>query len=88
MLIFVMFIVYMLRMENGSLYTGQTKDLEKRLETHRKGKGAKYVRAFGEFVLVYKEACIDRSAAMKREAEIKKMGKLKKELLVKDSVIS
>lgn len=63
--------LYMLRCRDGSLYTGITTDVEKRLEAHRSGKGAKYTRGRGPLELVYQEECGDHSAALKREIEIK-----------------
>jgi len=64
-------IVYMVRLKNGSLYTGITNNLERRLKTHADGKGSKYVRSHLPFELVYKEIVADQSAALIREAEIK-----------------
>lgn len=61
----------MVRLKNGSLYTGITNNLERRLKTHADGKGSKYVRSHLPFELVYKEIVADQSAALIREAEIK-----------------
>ncbi len=63
--------VYMLRCRDGSLYTGIATDVAARLEAHSSGKGAKYTRGRGPLALVYTEACADKSAALKRELEIK-----------------
>ena len=63
--------LYILRCGDGSLYTGITTDVDKRLEAHRSGKGAKYTRGRGPLELVYWEACGDHSAALQRELEIK-----------------
>ena len=65
--------LYMLRCRDGSLYTGITTDVEKRLEQHRSGKGAKYTRGRGPLELVYSEALPSRSEALKREAGIKRL---------------
>ena len=65
--------LYILRCGDGSLYTGITTDVEKRLEAHRRGKGAKYTRGRTPLELVYSEECGDHSAALKRELEIKAM---------------
>ncbi len=77
--------VYILRTSSNTLYTGQTNDLEKRMAEHKSktAKSAKYMRSFKSFELVYSENYVSRSEAMKREAEIKKWPKAKKELLVK-----
>lgn len=75
--------LYILRCGDGSLYTGITTDVEKRLETHRSGKGAKYTRGRGPLELVYREECGDHSAALKRELEIKKLPREEKEKLIK-----
>ena len=79
----VPYIVYILRTERNTLYTGQTQDLENRIKVHRSGKGSKYIRAFGKFEVVYSEEFTTRSGAMKREIEIKTFTKKQKEALVK-----
>ena len=63
--------LYILRCGDGTLYTGITTDVEKRLEAHRTGKGAKYTRGRGPLKLVYTEECGDHSAALRRELAIK-----------------
>ncbi len=70
--------VYILRCGDGSLYTGITNDVPARLETHRSGKGAKYTRGRGPLELVYSEECPDKSAALKRELQIKSLSRLQK----------
>ena len=65
--------VYILRCGDGSLYTGITTDVDKRLDSHRCGKGAKYTRGRGPLELVYTEECDDHSAALKREYAIKSL---------------
>ncbi len=77
-----MWYVYILRLSDGSLYTGITKDVERRIEQHEEGKGSKYVRSRLPCKLVYLEEIEDRSEALKREAEIKKWSKKKKEEIV------
>lgn len=74
--------VYIVRTDKGTLYTGITNDLEKRLEVHKKSKGAKYLRLFKSFELVYKEVALTRSEALKRESQIKKLTKQQKEAMV------
>lgn len=74
--------LYMLRCRDGSLYTGITTDVEKRLEVHRSGKGAKYTRGRGPLELVYREECGSHSDALKRELEIKTLTKPEKEALI------
>ena len=64
--------VYMLRCKDGSLYTGITVDIEKRVAVHNSGKGAKYTRSKLPVVLVWSELVEDESAARKKEAFIKK----------------
>lgn len=77
-----MFTVYILRTSSNTLYVGQTNNLEKRIELHRKGKGSKYMRSFSSFELVYREEYQTRTEAMKRENELKKLTKKEKEELV------
>lgn len=81
-----MFYVYVLRTSANTLYVGQTNNLEKRMKEH-KGKtikSSKYVRSFPSFELVYSETFTTRSEAMKREAHLKTLTKIKKELLIKE----
>ena len=73
-----MWYLYILRCRDGSLYTGITTDVEKRLEAHQSGKGAKYTRGRGPLELVYSEECGTHSQALKRELEIKAMPREKK----------
>ena len=75
--------LYILRCGDGTLYTGITTDVEKRLETHRSGQGAKYTRGRGPLELTYREVCGSHSDALKREAEIKKLSRQEKELLIR-----
>ena len=73
---------YMVRCADGSLYTGWTNDLEKRVKCHNAGKGAKYTKPRLPVRLVYCEGFDTKEAAMRREAAIKKLSKAKKEELV------
>lgn len=75
--------VYILRCADDTLYTGVATDLTARVSTHNAGKGAKYTRGRRPVVLVYQEAAIDRAAAQRREAEIKRMRPEVKRQLVK-----
>ena len=74
--------VYMLRCGDGSLYTGWTKDIGKRLRSHSEGKGAKYTRSRRPLELVYVEELETEGEARKREAYIKKLSRREKEALV------
>lgn len=73
---------YILKCGDGSLYTGSTNDLESRIKTHSSGNGAKYTRSRLPVELVYKEKMFSRSAAAKREAEIKKLSRKEKLVLI------
>ena len=75
--------LYILRCGDGTLYTGITTDVAKRLEVHRSGKGAKYTRSRGPLELVYEEECGDHSAALKRELGIKNLSREEKMKLIK-----
>lgn len=74
--------VYILRCGDGSLYTGISDDVPRRLAAHRAGKGAKYTRGRGPLELVYTQALPDKSAALRREAEIKRLRREEKEKLI------
>ncbi|HAR41101.1 MAG TPA: hypothetical protein DCS07_00455, partial [Bdellovibrionales bacterium] len=76
------YVVYILRCNDQSLYTGITNDLENRLEKHTEGQGAKYVRSRLPVQLVYTEAVGKKGKALQREAEIKRLSKTAKENLV------
>ena len=75
-------VVYMLKCNDNSIYTGISNNLKRRLDTHAKGNGSKYVRARLPFKLIYTEDCQSRNKAIRREIEIKKLNKKNKELLV------
>lgn len=70
--------VYLARCGDGTLYAGITNDLAARLDAHNRGKGAAYTRSRLPVALVYSEAAGDRSAALRREAEIKRMSRAAK----------
>ena len=67
--------VYILRCRDGTLYTGIAVDLRRRLEAHQRGLGAKYTRGRRPVTLVYEEPQADRSRALKREAELRRLGR-------------
>lgn len=75
--------VYIIECSDGSYYTGITKDLDIRMKQHSNGTGSKYVRGRRPFRLVYFELQESRSRAMKREREIKKLSRMRKEQLVR-----
>ena len=70
--------VYILRCGDGSLYTGCTNDLPRRLKAHQSGRGAKYTRSRPPVALVYREEAPDKSAALRREAAIKRLERREK----------
>jgi len=79
-----MFYTYMVRCKDGTLYTGYTTNIESRIKAHNDGKGAKYTRGRLPVTLVYVESFSDQSQAMKREYEIKKYPRSRKEELIKN----
>ena len=70
--------VYILKCSDGTFYTGWTTDIEARVNTHNSGSGAKYTRGRRPVSLVYYEKLPDKSAALKREAAIKRLPRNKK----------
>ena len=72
----------MLRCRDGSLYTGATVDLVRRVATHQAGRGAAYTRARLPVALVWSEPAVDRSAALRREAALKRLTRAQKVELV------
>lgn len=71
-------VLYILACKDGSLYTGITDDLQRRLAAHRTGKGAKYTRGRGPFTLRYLEHCESHSQALRRELQVKKLKRSEK----------
>jgi predicted GIY-YIG superfamily endonuclease len=76
-------LVYMLRCRDGSLYTGITNDLDRRLAAHAAGTASKYTRSRLPVKLVYREGQAGRSLALKREAAIKRLDRRRKEQLIR-----
>ena len=74
-------LVYIVRCSDGSLYTGATNDVKRRLKMHNAGTASKYTRARKPVKLVYHENSMTRSQALRRECAIKKLKKKAKEKL-------
>ena len=66
-------VLYILECGDGTLYTGITDDLPRRLKAHESGKGAKYTRGRGPLKLRYQESCESHSAALRREIAVKRL---------------
>ena len=75
--------VYLLECGDGSLYAGVTTDLERRLAQHRRGAGARYTRGRGPLRLVHSEPARSRGRALRREAELKRLKRPGKLLVVR-----
>ena len=75
--------VYILRCADGTLYTGIAPDVEKRLQKHNEGKGAKYTRGRTPVELVYREEHPTRAEASKREYQITQLSRAEKLELIK-----
>ncbi len=73
-----MYFVYLLECADGSLYTGITTDVSRRLKEHQAGTGGRFTRAKGAKRILYTEEYPDRSSASKREAAIKKLSRTQK----------
>ena len=76
---------YIVKCSDGSLYTGWTNNLEKRIKDHNAGRGAKYTKARRPVVLVYKEEFPTKQEAMKREWEIKRLSRKEKLSMIENS---
>ena len=74
--------VYMLRCKDGSLYTGSSNDVEKRVANHNAGKGAKYTAARRPVKLVFCEGLLSKEEAMRREYRMKQLPREEKLTLV------
>jgi len=75
-------IVYIVECADGTLYTGITTDLERRVGEHNAGKGARYTRSRRPVAVRYRELQLDRSRASTREAQIKAMSRAAKQELI------
>jgi len=75
-------VVYILQCADGTLYTGWTTDLERRLQAHNSGQGARYTRGRRPVRLVYHEEQPARSAAQKREVAIRRLSRVDKLKLI------
>lgn len=76
---------YIVRCCDGSLYTGWTNDLKKRIKDHNEGRGAKYTRSRRPVVLAYYEEFATKEEAMSREWAIKQMPRRKKEEIIRQA---
>ena len=83
-----MYYVYLLRCADGTLYTGFTNDLARRLAAHNTGRGAKYTRGRRPVELVYWESFSNKSSALRREYAIKQLPRRQKLTLIQSSVPS
>ncbi|MDQ3265900.1 MAG: GIY-YIG nuclease family protein [Myxococcota bacterium] len=72
----------MLRCGDGTLYTGATNNLSGRVDRHQSGKGAAYTRSRLPVAMVFSEPAADRSAALRREAALKRLTRAQKLVLV------
>ena len=77
-----MYFVYILECVDGSLYTGITTDINRRLEEHLAGEGGRYTRAKGASRIAYTEEHPNRSSASRREMEVKKLKRSEKLALI------
>ena len=75
-------VCYLLRCADDTFYCGITNDMEKRLAAHNAGEGAKYTRGRVPVSVVYRESCADKSAALKREIQIKRLSRGAKQVLL------
>ncbi len=77
--------LYILQCKDASLYTGIALNVQQRLVQHQAGKGSKYVRSKGQVKLVHMEPYKTKSAALRREREIKSWSRRKKLALIYDA---
>jgi len=80
-----MYYVYLIECGDGTIYTGITTDIQRRFKEHGSGKGGAYTRSKKVKKVLYTEQYIDRSSALKREAEIKGWRREKKLNLIKST---
>ena len=80
--------VYIVKCSDKTFYTGITNNIKLRLETHNLGKGAKYTKSRLPVILVYLEPVDDKSSALSREIEIKKLNRSQKINLINSTDLS
>ena len=80
--------VYIVKCSDKTFYTGITNNIKLRLETHNLGKGAKYTKSRLPVILVYLERVDDKSNALRREIEIKKLNRSQKINLINSTNLS
>ncbi|MCK4851536.1 MAG: GIY-YIG nuclease family protein [Candidatus Omnitrophica bacterium] len=80
-----MWYVYILGCKDKTLYIGTTKNLTERLDKHNKGKASKYTRGRTPVTLRYQEPHSDKTSALKREHQLKKLSRTKKLALIEDN---
>jgi putative endonuclease len=79
--------IYLLRCADGTIYTGWTFDVARRVQSHQKGRGARYTRMRRPVTLLYRERVPSRRAAMRREAAIKRLPRARKLALAHPSTL-
>ena len=79
--------LYIIECRDGTLYTGITTDLEKRIKRHNQGRASKYTRSRKPVVLKYQKSLKNESLARKREAEIKSMSRASKLRMIRNNNI-
>jgi putative endonuclease len=80
-------VCYLLRCADDTFYCGITNDMEKRLAAHNAGEGAKYTRGRIPVSVVYRESCADKSAALKREIQVKRLSRSAKQALLQGGFV-
>jgi predicted GIY-YIG superfamily endonuclease len=71
--------LYILKCCDGTFYTGITNNLARRIEQHNDGNASRYTRSRTPVILIYKEACKNKSSALKKECRIKALTRIEKE---------
>ncbi|HEX7025935.1 MAG TPA: GIY-YIG nuclease family protein [Gammaproteobacteria bacterium] len=79
--------LYIVKCTDGSLYTGITLDVSRRLKEHEDGKGSKYLRGRGPLELVFSHQFESRNKALRQEARLKKWPRRKKEQLIRGEIL-
>jgi predicted GIY-YIG superfamily endonuclease len=75
--------LYLVKCSDGTLYTGITNDLERRLDQHNDGKASRYTRSRVPVTLLYKEVCRNKSSALKKEFRMKSLSRKEKEQYIR-----
>jgi predicted GIY-YIG superfamily endonuclease len=79
--------LYILKCRDGTLYTGITNDLKRRVDQHNNGTASRYTRSRLPVTVLFHERCLNKSSALKKECRIKALSRTEKEEYIYDGLV-